>query len=276
MRASSSFLLGLTGLASASGAAKYQYSLVDADGNDVPFEVTHVADLTSARFHQDDTSKRAVESANWCGAVQLEPTSGTFDSIVGTYTVPTVTPPTDGTGVDSLYYLYQWVGIDGYYWTSSCDALIQAGTGFILEDDEVYEIFVWTEYYPDGVNIVNMDASEGDVITVTVTTTSTSTGVITIENETTGQTLTADIDGTGVGTLCGQTAEWIMENPWSTYEPFPDFTTMDFTGCSASTSSGVTQNIDGATILEGGNSTTGVTCDASMISDTELAIIYVG
>jgi hypothetical protein len=38
----------------------------------------------------------------------------------------------DGTGVDDTYYLYRWVGIDGYYWNDTCDALIQAGTGFVV------------------------------------------------------------------------------------------------------------------------------------------------
>ncbi|KAH8655447.1 peptidase A4 family-domain-containing protein [Xylariales sp. PMI_506] len=263
-------IFGLISLASANSI--YEYTLKDASGADIPFETFQLPNVTS--YRPDSLSKRVEINSGWCGAAQVEPPSGNFTSVTGTWTVPVVTPPTDGTGIDDPYYLYQWVGIDGYYWNSSCDALIQAGTGFILYEDTIYSLFVWTEYYPASVVGVNMSVSEGDVFKVTVNTTSTTTGVIVIENQTIGQTLTATIDGTGVGTLCGITAEWINENPDDGAEPYPQFSTFDIKDCSAETSTGAVEGLTGASLMYGGDSLTTVRCLASIISDSDLQFTY--
>jgi hypothetical protein len=123
-----SLLLALTGLASAT--ATYDHSLVDATGAAVPFETFEVPGLTSRR--PQPISERASVIPNWCGAVDVAPISERYTRVVGTWTVPVVTPPSDGTSPDAAYYLYQWVGVDGYFFNSTCDALFQAGTGFIV------------------------------------------------------------------------------------------------------------------------------------------------
>lgn len=159
----------------------YEISVHDINGDPVPFETFSIP--SSQIHHNSKTLARRADAdseygGNWCGTVQKNLPSGIFQSVTGTWTVPVVTVPSDGTSPDAPYYLYQWVGIDGYYWDDSCDALIQGGTGFILYEDALYSLFVWTEYYPADPVGVSLDVSEGDVFATTVTTTSTTTGVM--------------------------------------------------------------------------------------------------
>ncbi len=70
---------------------------------------------------QKEREVAAESSGNWCGAAQT--TSGTFKSVVGSWTVPTLSLRSGQTNRNEPS-IAQWVGIDGF----SNSALIQGGT----------------------------------------------------------------------------------------------------------------------------------------------------
>ncbi|KAF7970859.1 hypothetical protein HWV62_22756 [Athelia sp. TMB] len=166
-------------------------------------------------------------SSNWAGAVYDSYPAGTFTSVTGTFTVPT---PTGSDGSASA-----WVGIDG----DTCgSAILQTGVDFTISGGSVsYD--AWYEWFPAGAyDFSGISFSAGDTVTLTVTATSTTSGTAVIQNESTGATVTQDL--TSSSALCQQNAEWIVED----YEengglvPFANFGTVEFTGASASTTSG--------------------------------------
>jgi hypothetical protein len=162
-----------------------------------------------------------VESSNWCGAA----VTGTgFTSVVGTWTVPTITLRS-GQSASSEPALAQWVGIDGF----SNDALIQGGTlSEIVGSGQ--ENFAWTEMLPASLREVSLTVDTGDSITTNVTMTSKTAGTVTIENNTRGTSIVGTVSG---GTsLSGASAEWILEDfeSGSSLVAFAGFPTSTFTG----------------------------------------------
>jgi hypothetical protein len=176
-------------------------------------------------------------SSNWAGAVLV----GTgFTSVTGTFTVPT--PSTAGSGA-------AWVGIDG----DTCDtAILQTGIDWTKSGDSVtYD--AWYEWYPNySYDFSGIDIAAGDEITVTVTASSLTGGVATIENISTGTTVTHTFSNEGSeGDLCEYNAEWIVEDyeEGSSLVKFADFGTVAFTGCAATDGSG-NVGTTGATIID--------------------------
>lgn len=87
----------------------------------------------------------------------------------------------------------------------------------------------------------DLDVSAGDTIVMTVEATSTSKGTATLENTTTGKSVTHTFTSSE-GDLCEYDAEWIVED----YEeglslvPFADFDSVEFTDAYATKSTGAT------------------------------------
>jgi hypothetical protein len=68
----------------------------------------------------------------------------------------------------------------------------------------------------------------------------------------------------GGGKLCGQDAEWILEDP---LVPFPNFTPASFYNEISWTASGQTYGISGADFAEVENSSGDILCHVSLASD---------
>lgn len=176
-------------------------------------------------------------SSNWAGAVLV----GTgYTSVTGTFTVPT--PSTAGSGA-------AWVGIDG----DTCDtAILQTGVDWTRSGDSNSYV-AWYEWYPDySYDFSGIDIAAGDEITVTVTADGLTGGVATVENVSTGTTVTHTFTNEGsVGDLCQYNAEWIIEDfeEGDSLVSFADFGSVTFTGCSATDGSG-TVGTTGATIMD--------------------------
>lgn len=105
---------------------------------------------------------------------------------------------------------------------------------------------------PDYAYDFDLDVSAGDTIVMTVTATTTSKGSATLENTTTGKSVTHTFTSTE-GDLCEYDAEWIVED----YEeglslvPFADFDSVEFTDAYATKSTGTTVDAgDDATIID--------------------------
>lgn len=186
----------------------------------------------------DGTESSNVQySDNWAGAVLV----GTgYTSVTGTFTAPT--PSTDGSGS-------AWVGIDG----DTCEtAILQTGIDWTLSGGSVtYD--AWYEWYPNySYDFSDISISAGDTITTTVTATSLTGGVATIENVSSGQTVSYTFSNeASEGSLCEYNAEWIIEDfeEGSSLVQFADFGTVTFTGASATDGSG-TVGVSGAEIID--------------------------
>jgi hypothetical protein len=200
-------------------------------------------------------------SSNWAGAVLV----GTgYKSVTGTFTVPT--PSSAGSGS-------AWVGIDG----DTCStAILQTGIDWTYDGGSItYD--AWYEWYPDyAYDFSGISISAGDKITVTVTASSKTAGVATVENVSTGSTVTHKFSGEGPeGDLCEYNAEWIVEDfeEGSSLVSFADFGSVTFTGASAKTSSG-TVGVSGATIIDIKQSSDVLT-SCSTPSSSEVKCTYV-
>ncbi|KAJ6614130.1 peptidase A4 family-domain-containing protein [Mycena sp. CBHHK59/15] len=182
-------------------------------------------------------------SSNWAGAV-FDSAAGSYTAVKGTFVVPTPKSPSSSTAMHSAS---AWVGIDG----DTCGtAILQTGVDFTIEDGEAsYD--AWYEYYPAvSHDFSGITIHAGDTITVSVIASSSTSGTAEITNETTGKTVSKKLSSSAK--LCGQNAEWIVEDfeEGSSLVPFANFGTVTFTSAEATMSSGSTVGPSGATLID--------------------------
>ncbi|KAK4541195.1 hypothetical protein LTR36_008269 [Oleoguttula mirabilis] len=207
--------------------------------------------------------KEVTYSSNWAGAVIV---GTSITEVTGTFTVPTVTIPSGGNS-KTEYGAAAWVGIDG----DTCGtAILQTGVDFLIEGTET-EYAAWYEWYPDySYDFADFTVSPGNVIKATVIATSKTAGTATIENVSTGKSITHTFSNeASLGSLCETNAEWIVEDfeSGSSLVPFADFGTITFTGASYVTG-GTTKGVTGASIFDVEQSSTVVTsCGVSGTSE---------
>jgi len=202
--------------------------------------------------------------SNWAGGVLVG--SG-YTEVTGTITVPTPKEPSGGSS-RTEYSASAWVGIDG----DTCQsAILQTGVDFYVEGSQVsydawYEWFPDYAYYYDGITI-----SAGNQIKMTVVASSTTSGTATIENLSTGQTVSHSFTNEGSeGKLCETNAEWIIEDfaeisssGQESLVPFANFGTVSFTNAYA-IQNGAQVTPAGATIFDIGTSSKPLTsCSGS-------------
>ncbi|KAN0088194.1 Peptidase A4 family domain containing protein [Tylopilus felleus] len=209
----------------------------------------------------DDGVSHVSYSKNWAGAVWNKD-AGTFTSISATFQVPT---PSGNDGAAT-----GWVGIDG----DTCqNAILQTGVDFTVSGGQVsYD--AWYEWYPDYSHDFNdISFNGGDTVNVTVVATSTTSGTAIIENLTNGQSVTQAL--TSSSALCGQDAEWIVEDfeQGNSLVAFVDFGSVTFSSATAPGSDGTTYTPSGATIIDIKQNNTVLT-DASVSGNT-LTVTYV-
>lgn len=167
-------------------------------------------------------------SSNWAGAVLI----GTgYTAVTAEFTVPTPKVPSGGSSSEQ-YCASAWVGIDG----DTCStAILQTGVDFCVQGSSVtYD--AWYEWYPDyAYDFSGISISAGNVIKVTVDATSKTAGTATIENVSTGKSVTHTFTGGVDGDLCEYNAEWIVEDfeENSSLVPFANFGTVTFSSASA-------------------------------------------
>jgi len=165
-------------------------------------------------------------SANWAGyavATSLSaPQSGSVSGAQGSWTVPAVRESSS-----SYTYSSVWVGIDGY----SDSTVEQIGT----EQDwspSGPQYFVWFEMYPQwGYEIVGFPISPGDRFAAEVEYMGGSTYRLSITNVTKKVAFSINQSSR---LASRQSAEWIVEAPWSgSVLPLANFGTVSFSNCVA-------------------------------------------
>jgi len=165
------------------------------------------------------------------------------------------------------------VGIDG----DTCQTgLIQTGVFWCVQNGE-YSYEAWYEYIPAAsIAYSGISVSAGDVISVKVTKTSDEGGVTTFDNTSSGESTSHTFSGQTDGTLCGEDAEWIVEDfeSGSSLVPFANFGTVTFTGASAV--------ISGSTVTPGGDDADTIYIDqgsgsltSTTVSGSEVTVNYV-
>jgi len=214
--------------------------IATTEGPPTELHTSLIQNLQKARKKQRDVA--AETSSNWCGAAQT--TTGSFKSVVGTWTIPSISLRSGQTNSDEPS-IAQWVGIDGY----SDQSLIQGGTLTQIQSNGDQETIAWTEMLPASLKSVSLTVSTGNQITTNVTKTSTTSGTITIHNLSTGKSIVGTVSG---GTaIAGSSAEWILEDVMSGgLVPFAAFPTTTFTGNEAILSSGSEVTADGANLID--------------------------
>ncbi|KAI0483764.1 peptidase A4 family-domain-containing protein [Xylaria cf. heliscus] len=204
-------------------------------------------------------------TSNWAGAVLI----GTgYTTVSGTIVVPKPSVPAGGSSTRT-YSASAWVGIDG----STCQsAILQTGVDFSARGGTVtYE--GWYEWYPDySYRFANFGISGGDTITMTVTATGRNSGSVTLDNRSTGQSVSHTFTNQ-VGNLCQANAEWIVEDfsQGNSLVPFANFGTVVFTNASVNGGAG----LDKAVIydIKQGNK---IYTSCSMSSSSSVSCSYVG
>lgn len=176
------------------------------------------ATVSNATAHLVNRHTKSVEqSSNWSGYAV---TNTTYTSATGNWTVPTVS----GSG---SHFSSQWVGVDGF---SNSD-LIQTGTEADVQNGTAsYD--AWWEILPAAETVISgMTIHPGDSMTGTVQKSTSRRWVITLTDNTTGQSFSTTQRYSGPGT----SAEWIEEATevnGSIGTP-PRFTTFSFTNSTA-------------------------------------------
>lgn len=151
-------------------------------------------------------------SATWSGGIVF-PASGTFQSIIGSFVVPTVQA---GGPTDQDYYCATWIGIDGFSINSiGSDDVCQAGveTNFISGAQQTTPWYEWYPYLQS--NIANFPVSAGDTIFISIVTTGNgaTTATLLFVDVTTNQYVHFTFPAPNNVSLVGDCAEWIVEAP---------------------------------------------------------------
>lgn len=209
-------------------------------------------------------------SSNWSGAVLEQPSSGYFKSATGRFTVPRPQHVGSG-GTESSS---AWVGIDG---DSCASGLLQAGIDFTVSSSGAVSYDAWYEWYPDyAYDFSNFAVSAGNVIQVDITATSTTKGTVKLTNVSTGKSVSQTLSAPSGSVLCRQNAEWIVEDfeQNGSLVALSNFGTVVFTQASAALSTGGSEDLSSATILDlkqGSSIYTDVTID----SGSQVTVKYI-
>jgi hypothetical protein len=120
-----------------------------------PATATVLAELSGTPTGRTST----LYSTNWSGYGAAAGSGQTFASVVGSWTVPAVTPSASG---DT--YSCHWIGLDGF----NSGTVEQIGTeSDVINGSPVY--FAWFEFYPDPEMVItNLAVSPGDQMTALV------------------------------------------------------------------------------------------------------------
>ena len=202
--------------------ARNEYTLVLEGGAwKIAIDDQPSAVLQPASQPQPDTGTPAAASiistsSNWSG---YSASGGTFTSVTGTWTVPTVSATT--AGADAT-----WVGIGGI---DSRD-LIQAGTEATASGGEV-SYNAWIEMLPASSKPISLGVNPGDWVTVTISEKSADQWTIALKNITTGGAYNTTVQYAS----SHSSAEWVQEAPsvGRGTVPLDDFGTLKFEGASA-------------------------------------------
>jgi hypothetical protein len=202
----------------------------------------------------------ANQSTNWFGYNQgsIEKGGKLFNSISGTWNVPTATRHTSGEDE----YSSTWIGIGGGCVDASClvgdPTLIQTGTEQDVDSSGHASYSAWWELIPGpSLTIPNFTVSPGDTMSATIAEFVPDSDVwtITLRDVTRNETFSQTVPYTSTH----DTAEWIEETPLligtnAGFSALPNLSTVTFSGA---TTNGAAANLQASEEMQLVNATTG-------------------
>ncbi|TQV91991.1 hypothetical protein V2A60_005917 [Cordyceps javanica] len=209
--------------------------------------------------------RRDETSRNWSGAIQ-KTSAGSWNFVQGTVVIPTLNDSDHPRGSADI-----WVGIDG----SSCHSAILQ-TGIVAYGDGSF--WVWTEWWKYTMQDyeTKLKVSGGDTVRMTVHATSRTSGTTSIENLTTGKSVSHTFTSETAYPLCESDAEWIVEDFSVNDIPVPlvNWGTIEFTDT-------VAKGVNGE-VTAAGAEKTDIEIDGSMVTRTDIdsngkvSVAYIG
>jgi hypothetical protein len=231
------------------------------------------------------TNGQSWLSNAWAGAVTE---TGSWTTCIGTWTIPTVSEPSEPQGNEGGWNSSSWVGIDGWNDpTVSSNDVVQAGIEQRVSASGVASYQAWYEWYappvPNSppyvweVGIPNMPVAPGQSVSCTVQYTAHVSATITFVNNTTGVHFSITLAPPPGADFKGNTCEWIMEAP-DGGEPtssLPRFTPVVFTNAIACGPNNATTNPSVSSITNVRNANNVVLTQTTVGTDTA-TISFVG
>jgi hypothetical protein len=178
-------------------------------------------------------------SHEWAGA---SGTAGTWTAIFGTWTVPTVSKPSEPLSKQQGWNSVIWIGLDG---AGDSNDVLQCGTGQVFYTNKAPVYYCWYEWfapteptsppYIGDTGIQNFPTKPGDVIACVVNYVGTTAGSISVYNSTTRQHFTITLAPPPGANFLGNSYEWILEAPTGgeAVSSLPKFTPVVFTSAVA-------------------------------------------
>jgi hypothetical protein len=177
--------------------------------------------------------------------------TGSWTGIIGYWTVPTVSKPSEAAGTEGGWNSSSWIGLDGF---SNSNDVLQAGVQQRVNANGTTGYYAWYEWYAPAVagspgyiyqtNIANFPIAPGQQVYCSVQYSGKTAGVISFANEATGQHFSITLAPPPGANFSGSSYEWIMECP--DYGPphaaLPKFTPVVFTTAVACGASGASAN----------------------------------
>ncbi|KAL5113879.1 hypothetical protein ACEQ8H_008229 [Pleosporales sp. CAS-2024a] len=219
---------------------------------------------------EGNTTAHVAYSSNWSGAVLETPSSGYFTTATGRFTVPTP----KHVGSVSSESSSAWVGIDG---DTCASGLLQAGVDFTVSSSGAVSYDSWYEWYPDyAYDFSNFAVSAGNVIQVDITATSTTKGTVKLTNVSTGKSVSQTLSAPSGSVLCRENAEWIVEDfeENGSLVALSNFGTVVFSSASAGLSTGGTEGLSSATVIDLKQGST-VYTDVTINSASQVTVQYI-
>jgi len=148
-------------------------------------------------------------AGNWAGAIvetsslQLNPPQPA-NSVFAEWVVPKINTNTKETGSQTVGF---WVGLGGW----NTGQVLQAGTAATLSGNSV-TYWAWTEWFPAGYQVANLEIQAGDTVSVLVCAPETDHGYVSMMNHRTNIAISVGVsDPNGTAAYDGSSVEWVIE-----------------------------------------------------------------
>jgi hypothetical protein len=140
----------------------------------------------------------------------------------------------------------------------------------------VIHILIWYLVVWQAYDFSNFPVKAGNVIQIDITATSTIKGTVKLTNVSSGKSVSQTLNAPSGSTLCRENAEWIVEDFESggSLVALSNFGTVVFTGASAALSTGGTEGISSATIIDLKQGSTTYT-DVTIDSGSQVTVKYI-
>lgn len=189
-------------------------------------------DATLEKMTARHRGQQEFTSGDWGGAVATMPGGDPPPNLVlAQFVAPQVIGFDPEVTADLIIGF--WIGLGGY---AGSDSLLQAGIAATVTPNPLLpgigsvSYWAWTEWFPAGYRVDNLELISGDLISVLVCAPEPDHGFVMMGNHRTNQIVSIGVTAPSGVTANGRTAEWIIE---ALSNDTPIFTPITFFNCAA-------------------------------------------